>query len=220
MTTPRRLLLTTLALLALAAHAQPGLVLEPPALPLRNVLIEVRQDDGSSRNDERLGADVKARAEPGRSQVEIGIDARSRSTERSSRTQQQALVLNGRPTSILLGNAVPLRLRQLVTQGGVRRMVAGTVWLQAGTGFTATPIWQGGDMVYLELTATQGRPPQLGHTASTSSTLMLPLDQWVTVADSDEALDQQQGTQGLGGVGREQRSGNARLRVQVRVSVR
>jgi hypothetical protein len=219
MTAPRRLLLTTLALLAIAAQAQPGLVMEPPALPLRNLLIEVRQDDGSSRTDERLGAGVTARAEAGHSQVEIGIEARSRSSERSSRTQQQALVLNGRPTSIVLGNAVPLRLRQLVTQGGVRRLVAGTVWVQAGTGFTATPSWDGGDMVYLALAATQARQA-LGPSASTTTTLMLPLDQWTTVAESEEALDDQQRRLSIGAGGRETRSGSSRLRVQVRVSVR
>lgn len=219
MIAPRRLLQTTLALLALAGHAQPGLVMEPSALPLRNLLIEVRQDDGSSRTDERLGADVNARVEPGRSQVEIGIEARHSSRERSSRTQQQALVLNGRPTAIMLGNAVPLRLRQLVTQGGVRRLVAGTVWLQAGTGFTATPSWEGGDIVYLTLAATQSRQI-LGASASTSTTLMLPLEQWTTVAESEETLDDQHRSLSIGAGGRETGSGSRHLRVQVRVSLR
>lgn len=219
MTAPRRLLLTTLALLAIAAQAQPAVVMEPPPLPLRNLLIEVRQDDGRNRTDERLGAGVAARAEPGHSQVEIGIEAHSRSSERSSRTQQQALVLNGRPTAIMLGNAVPLRLRQLVTQGGVRRLVAGTVWVQAGTGFTATPSWDGGDMVYLTLAATQARQA-LGPSANITTTLMLPLDQWTTVAESDEALDDQQRSLSIGAGGRETGSGSRRLRVQVRVSVR
>ena len=219
MTSSRRTLLTALMLLAGRAAAQPGLVMEAPPLPLRNLLIEVRQDDGESRSSERVGADVAARVQPGRAEADIAIEARSRQTERSGRAQQQVLVLNGRPAAIVLGNSVPLRLRQLVTQGGVRRLVAGTVWLQAGTGFTATPLWDGGEMVHLELAATQGRQP-LGTSASTTTTLLLPLDQWMTVAESDEALDQQQGTIGLGGGGREQRSGSRRLRVQVRVSAR
>ncbi|MDP3701049.1 MAG: hypothetical protein Q8R72_09110 [Hylemonella sp.] len=211
----------TLALLALASalYAQTAPMTAPPPLPMRNVLIELRQDDGDSNSRERVAADVNARVQPGRTEAEVAIDARSRQSERSGRTQQQVLVLNGRPVAIALGVSVPLRLRQLVTQGGVRRSVPGTVWLQAGTGFTATPVWQGADTVYLELAATQGRQP-LGPSASTTTTLLLPLDEWMTVADSDDAQDQQQNAVGLAGGGRDQNSTSRRLRVQVRVSLR
>lgn len=212
-------LTVALAGLAGAQPAQPGLVMQPPPLPLRNLLIEVRQDDQDSSTRERIAADAAVRAQPGRTEAAIGIDAQTRERDHRGRAQQQALVLNGRPTSIRLGNAVPLRLRQIVTQGGVRRAVPGTVWLEAGTGFTATPIWEGADIVYLELSATQGRNP-LGTTASTSTTLMLPLGEWMTVADSEDVQDNTQGTLGLAGGGREQRSSTSRLRVQVRVSVR
>lgn len=210
----RHLLCLTLALPALLA-AQP----QPAPLPLRNLLIEVRQDDGHSESRERIGADVNVRAQPGRSEVDIGVDARSRQSERSGRAQQQVLVLNGRPAAINLGQAVPLRLRQFITQGGIRRSVPGTVWLQAGTGFTATPVWEGGDSVYLELAATQGRQP-LAPQSGVNSTVLLPLDEWTTIADSEDALDERQGTAGLGGGGRETRSGSQSLRVQVRISVR
>jgi hypothetical protein len=219
MTTSRRTLLAALALLAQAAHAQPGLVMAPPPLPLRNVLIEVRQDDGENRASERIDADVRARVQAGQSEVMAGIDARSRQSERSARAQQQVLVLNGRPAAIVLGHGVPLRLRQIVTRNGVRVAVPGTVWLQAGTGFTATPLWEGGETVYLELAATQGRQPLMGNSASTNTTLMLPLGAWMTVAESDDVQDNRQGALGLGGGAREQGSSATRLRVQVRVSV-
>jgi hypothetical protein len=215
----RRLFPIVLLGLAGVLHAQPGVVMESPPLPLRNVLIEVRQDDGQSGERERLGAGINARVQPGRSEAEISIEAQSRRFERSGSAQQQVLVLNGRPAAIMLGNSVPLRLRQIITSNGLRRLVPGTVWLQAGTGFTATPVWEGGEMLYLQLAATQGRQVG-GPTASTSTTLMLPLDEWTTVAESDETLDNQQNAQGLAGAGRELRSGSTRLRVQVRVSVR
>lgn len=210
----RCLLCLALALPALLA-AQP----QPAPLPLRNLLIEVRQDDGRSENRERIGADVNVRAQPGRNEVDIGITAGSRQSERSGRAQQQVLVLNGRPAAISLGSGVPLRLRQFVTQGGIRRSVPGTVWLQAGTGFTATPIWEGGETVYLELAATQGRQP-LAPQSGLSSTVLVPLDEWTTIGDSEDALDDRQNSAGLGGGGRETRSGSQSLRVQVRVSVR
>lgn len=216
----RRLLAGALLGLAGALHAQPNVVMEPPPLPLRNVLIEVRQDDGQSSERERLGADINARVQPGRTETEIRIDAQGRRTERSSRAAQQVLVLNGRPAAIVLGNSLPLRLRQVVTRNGVRRLVPGTVWLEAGTGFSATPIWEGNDTVYLQLAATQGRQALMGNTAGVSTTLMLPLDEWITVAESEDLQDQQQGALGLGGSGRETRSEGRQLRVQVRVSVR
>lgn len=211
----RLLILTLLGLPALLQAQSPGT--EP--LPLRNLLIEVRQDDGRSSRAERVAADVNARVQPGRSEVDVGIDARRRESARSGSAQQQLLVLNGRPAAINLGSSVPLRLRQLVTQGGIRRSVPGTVWLQAGTGFTATPVWDGGDTVYLELRATQGRQP-LDQNASTSSTVLLPLDEWTTIADSEDVQDQRQNAAGLGGGGREIRSSSQSLRVQVRVSLR
>lgn len=220
MTPSRRTLLAALALLAGASRAQPGPVMEAPPLPLRNLLIEVRQDDGESRSSERVAAEVHTRVQPGHTGVQAGIDARSRQSERSGRAQQQVLVLNGRPAALMLGHSVPLRLRQIVTQGGVRRLVPGTVWLQAGTGFNATPLWEGGDMVHLELAASQGRQPLTGSSASTHTTLLLPLGEWTTVAESDDALDDRQGALGLGGGGREERSRTTRLRVQVRVSLR
>ena len=208
------LLLTLPALLAAQTVVTPG-----SPLPLRNLLIEVRQDDGRSNSSERVAADVNARVQPGRSEVDLAIEARRRESTRSGSTQQQVLVLNGRPTAISLGSAVPLRLRQFIVQNGIRRSVPGTVWVQAGTGFTATPVWEGGDSVYLELVATQGRQP-LGPQASTSTTLLLPLDEWTTIADSEDVQDQRQNAAGLGGVGRDTRSSSQSLRVQVRVSVR
>lgn len=210
----RRFLCLALALPALLAAQTP-----PAPLPLRNLLIEVRQDDGRSESRERIGADVNVRAQPGHSEVDIAIAARSRQSERSGRAQQQVLVLNGRPAAISLGSSVPLRLRQFIVQNGVRRSVPGTVWVQAGTGFTATPVWEGGGSVYLELVATQGRQAP-GPQASTSSTLMLPLDEWTTIADSEDVQDQQQNAASLGGGGRDTRSSSQSLRVQVRVSVR
>lgn len=216
----RRVVFCALLALVASLHAQPGLVMASPPLPLRNLLIEVRQDDGNSSASERVAADVAARVQPGRTEAEITLEARSRQFDHSGRTQQQVLVLNGRPAAIVLGNSVPLRLRQFILRNGVRVAVPGTVWLQAGTGFNATPLWDGGDSVYLELAATQGRQPLMGNTASTSTTLMLPLGEWMTVAESDEVQDNQQNALGLAGGGRELRSGTTRLRVQVRVSVR
>jgi len=219
MTSGRPLLALLFMLLAGTLQAQPGLVPETPRLPLRNLLIEVRQDDEDHRTRERLDADLNARVQPGRSEARIALEAQRRQSGHSGSAQQQVLVLNGRSAVIALGHGVPLRLRQLITRNGVRVAVPGTVWLQAGTGFTATPVWDGGDTVYLELLATQGRQP-LGPGASTATTLLLPLGEWTTVAESEDVQDNRQGAQGLAGGGQDDRSRTARLRVQVRLSLR
>lgn len=201
------------------AAAQPAWVQEPPALPLRNVLIELRVDEGSSQARQELGAGVQVQLQPGGSRAELQLQAQGRALERSSHSQQQVLVLNGRTAVVLSGLAVPLRLRQMVSQGGVRRLVTGTVWLQAGTGLTATPLWDGGDMMWLELAASQGAAVGAASAAATT-TLLLPLETWTTVAESDEALQDTRVGFGPGGVAGSQRSAGSGLRVQVRVSVR
>jgi hypothetical protein len=189
------------------------------ALPLRNLQIEVRQMEQDNASRERLDASVAARLQPGQSSAAIGINAQGRQSARSGTAQQQVLVLNGRRAAIVLGQAVPLRLLRTVWQNGIWRTVPGTIWLQAGTGFEALPRWDGSSMVELELSASQSRGAAARNgvdSASTSSTLILPLGEWMTIAQSDQDLDSQQS--GLGGLGRS--SSQTRLEVQVRVSVR
>lgn len=189
------------------------------SLPLRNVQIEVRQIEENHASRERLDASAAARLQPGQSSAAIGINAQGRQSARSGTAQQLVLVLNGRRAAILQGQAVPLRLLRTVLHNGIWRTVPGTLWLQAGTGIEALPRWDGGDMVELELSASQSRGTPTGagvDNSSTSSTLMLPLGEWLTIAQSDQELDSQQS--GLGGLSRS--SSQNRLKVQVRVTVR
>lgn len=187
------------------------------ALPLRNLLIEVRQIGQDSRMRERLDASIAARVRPGESDASIGITARADQSRRSDSAQQHVLVLNGRRAAIMLGQSVALQLLQTVRRNGVWRNVPGTLWLQAGTGFDALPRWDGSDMVELELSANQSRGTVVGPgagNAAVSTTLMLPLGEWTTIAESAQELDGEQG--GLTG-GRRQ-SGQSSLKVQVRIS--
>ena len=186
------------------------------SLPLRNLQIEVRQVQQDDTSRERIDAAAAVRLQPGQSGAAVGINARSNQLGRSNSSQQLVLVLNGRHTAIVLGNSVPLRVFQTRLRNGVYRAVPGTVWLDAGTGFEAIARWEGGDMVELELAAMQARGTPPTQTSATSTSLMLPLGEWVTVAESDQDLSNQQS--GPGGYSRS--SGQSQLRVQVRVSVR
>lgn len=220
----RRPLLTLLTLgLALTfgvgtprCAAQPADSLPPSALPLRNVLIEVRIESERRDAHEQMGAQVQA---PPGSDAELALQADRRRSEQSGLSQQQVLVLNGRAAALLRVQSVPLRLRQLVTIGGVQRLVPGTIWLQGGSTLLATPLWDGGDRVYLELSASEGRGP-LEPSASARTTLLLPLEQWITVAESEDELQDARAGLGTGGAFRQDHSGSGRLRVQVRLTLR
>ena len=214
-----RWLLLPLLLAAGVCPAQNPAGGSPEPLPLRNLLIEVVQEDQTQGSDERLDAQAAGHAEPGQVGGRITLEAHSRQRRQMGRAQQQVLVLNGRAAVIVLRNSVALRWRQTFMRNGVRISVPGTVWLQADTGFTAIPIWEGGDSVQLSLAASQGRTP-LQASARADTTLVLPLGEWVTVAESDESLDDQQRGAALSGGGQARQDHSRRLKIKIRVQLR
>lgn len=185
-------------------------------LPLRNLLIEVRQIRLDEATDSDLSVNGRVHLSPGQSsaqgEVTLGNNARSREAS----AQQQVLVLNGRRASIALRNSTPFRLVQTFVNNGVMTVVPGTVLIEAGTGFDATARWDGQELVELELAASQGQGHYHTQTASTSTLVVVPLGEWVTVAQSDG------GTSGRGTSTGEQSQWrrNSATEVQVRVSVR
>jgi hypothetical protein len=192
------------------ARAAPDLVAKTGSLPLRNLLVEVRQIQSDQSRVAGVGVDTAGR-----------LTGQAEQTQDSANAVQQTLVLNGRTARIALQTTTPLRLRQTVARGGQVLVVQSTVLLEAGTGFSATPRWEGGDDVELELAAQQAlhttnAPPGAQANASTSSVVRLPLNTWSTVAESDQSSQGDQS--GLTGV--QNTSGRRRTEVQVRISVR
>lgn len=216
----RSLALACFSALALVLHAQPainsGATGGNEGLPLRNLQIEVRQLDAERSTRERLDAGVAAQVQPGQSGLALGLALQAQQDNRSGSAQQQVRVLNGRRAAIVLRNTVALRLLQSFQRQGRWITVPGTVWLQAGTGFEAVPRWDGGDAVELEISTLQGRTPLAGETASTSTAIVLPLGEWMTIAESEQSQDHQQS--GLSSNARD--ASQSQLRVQVRVSLR
>jgi hypothetical protein len=193
--------------------AQPAANSSPEALPMRNLQIEVRQAGSSLRAQSALGAQGGVVLQPGRSGVNAHITAQDSQRSDTRDLVQRVLVLNGRPANINLGNSQPLRLVQ--GRQGV------TVFVDANSGFSARPLWYGGDSVELELAAGQasrtGSSPMAPlSSSSTSTSLSVRLGEWVTVAESDDAsagnssgiADSRQSTRRDG------------MRVEVRLSVR
>jgi hypothetical protein len=192
------------------ARAAPDLGAKPEVLPLRNLLVEVRQVQSDESRVTGVGLDSAGR-----------LTGQAGQTQGSASAVQQTLVLNGRTARIALQTSTPLRLYQTVVRGGQVLVIQGSVLLEAGTGFSATPRWDGGSDVELELAAQQAlqhanTPPGAQANATTSSVVRLPLNTWSTVGESDQ---NSQGDQsGLTGV--QNTSGRRRTEVQVRISVR
>ena len=201
--------------LAPAAYAQAAINsgANATSLPQRNLLIEVRQVQ--SEDGQQAGVDLQG------GRVTGGL-AQGRS---SGTAVQQILILNGRPARIAVQTQTPLRLLQSFVRNGQIVTTQGTVLIEAGTGFSALPRWEGGDVVEVELnTQLALRPlfPTAGMVnappaqSSTGSSMLLPLGEWMTVAETEQNLQNNQ--QSLHGT--QMQSGVARTEVQLRVSLR
>jgi len=192
-----------------AASSSPG----AEALPMRNLQIEVRQAGSSLRSQSALGVQGGIVLQPGRSGANAQITAQDNQRSDTRDLVQRVLVLNGRNANINLGNSQPLRL--------VQGRQAATVFIDANSGFTARPIWYGGDSVELELAAGQASRTGSSPTAplsssSTSTSLSVRLGEWVTVAESDDA-----GAGSSNGIADSRQSTRRDgMRVEVRLSVR
>jgi hypothetical protein len=177
------------------------------ALPLKNLLIEVRQNRSDASQSQ--GIDITQG---------MPLQSNSRSTE--ARTLQTSLVLNGRSVRLMSGTTAPLRLRQSYLRNGVIVVLPSTVWLETGTGFMATPRWAGDSLVELVLDAQQANnslPNASGAVSqqSSSTQVLVPLNEWTTIAQGDSAQDGQQS--GIGQMRNRQEQGSFSL--QVRISV-
>ena len=185
-------------------------------LPLRNLSIEVRQINQTSAEQSGISARGNIRLRPNASSANADVNARQDQQSSNTNTLQQVLVLNGQRVAVGLRNSVPLRLVQAVIQNGVLVIVPGTVLLESGTGFDAIARWEGGDLVELELDASQGKGTMMSPPASTATSLMVPVGEWITVAHSDS-----QGSGNQSAIASSGRwSSQALVQVQLRVTVR
>lgn len=201
--------------LALVVHAQPAINsgANESALPMHNLMIEVRQLQSDQGRQATLGVEqgrISGALEQGRN---------------STATVQQVLVLNGRPARIAVQAQTPLRLLQQVLRGGQILTLQSMVLIEAGTGFSALPRWNGAQQVDVELNTQQALrplfpPPGMAVApaaqASVGSNMVLPLGEWVTVAESEQSLDNSRAD--LRGAGTQ--TGVSRTEVQLRISVR
>ena len=199
-----------------ASNSAQGSIASTLPLPLRNLSIEVRQINQTSAEQSGISARGNIRLRPNASSANVDVNAQQNQQSSNTNTLQQVLVLNGRRVAVGLRNSVPLRLVQAVIQNGVLVIVPGTVLLESGTGFDAIARWEGGDLVELELDASQGKGTVMSQTASTATSLMVPVGEWITVAHSDS-----QGSGNQSAIASSGRwSSQALVQVQLRVTIR
>ena len=210
--------------LALVSIAQPAteFIANPNHLPLRNLLIEVRQVQSGSTQQSGMETDGNARiGRDGQLSVQGQLLARQQQSQQGATAVQQVMVLNGRNAHIALRTAQPLRLLQSFVRNGRVVVTQSVVFLEAGTGFLATPRWDGAELVELSIAAQQALPNAsritgATSTASTESVLLVPLGQWTPIAQSD--LSASNDTQSLGG--NSASAMQSSTEVQVRITVR
>ena len=200
--TDRRPWLAAGLVCALFGFATGALAQNTSRLPIRNLLVEVRQVDEGSASVQGGGVDRAAVIVSSDGRVsggaEVGWQASTR--QRSGSIAQQIRVLNGGRASMRLGQSVPLQWWQaIVTPQGVQA-VPTTVMTEAGQGFSVRPSWPGGDApVTVEVQTELGRvrDPNLtvggeadngaaSEQFTTLTTLRFPLGEWVTVASSGQ----------------------------------
>lgn len=205
------------------AQTAPDLIAKSNPLPLRNLQIEVRQVQHEDSQRAGLESHGGVRVNPDGSVAVAGqVRAQDTQARQSGTAVQQVLVLNGRSAHIALRTDTPLRLMQTFVRHGVLVFTQGTVLLQRGTGFRATPRWDGSDRVELEIAAQQALNTSVTGagagqaSGSTASVLVLPLGEWMTVAQSEQQTSDSRS--GLGGTLTQ--ASQTSTDVQVRLTVR
>jgi hypothetical protein len=190
-----------LACVVAAAVVAPAQAQQPPpgsaavALPVRNLVVEVRQSDqaqGQERGGGLDGGSVVIRSD-GRAQGSAGVTLQSRSQSRTAGVTQQVRVLNGARASVRLAQALPLQWWQVVWTPQGPQALPSTQWAEAVRGFVVQPAWAGGEQpVRVEISTEGGAPGRVldGSPPPASrvlTTVEVPLGQWVTVASSSDA---------------------------------
>ncbi len=176
-------------------------------LPMRNLLVELRQTDEASASGQAAGVSGGAVVIGSDGQVSgnVGIGAQARSRDATRDSVQQLRVLNGGQGSMHLGRSTPLQFLHVVWTPHGAQVMPATHWTDTGRGFAVRPRWPGGSApVTVELSAESGAlgastggAGATAHRQTLLTTVQLPLGEWVTIASTDtSASDRRSGTFG------------------------
>lgn len=185
-------------------------------LPLHNLQIEVRQQGNESSQRSSVDAQGRVILQPGRSRAEAAVSADQSRVAQDRQLAQQALVLNGRSVSFSLGQTMPLRVVQVLAFNGNLHFVPSTILIDRNSGFSARPLWYGDDVAEVEISTTRSQNAQGSRQTSASTTLQVQINEWITIAQSEES--QNSSASGVLSQSGEQTQSN--FRVEMRVTVK
>jgi len=183
--------------LGLCAFA--GVYAQGSGLPMRNLLVELRQTDEVTANSQSAGVSGGAVVIGSDGQVSgnVGAGAQARSRDASRDTVQQLRVLNGGQASVRLARSVPLQFLHVVWTPQGTQVMPATMFSDVGRGFAVRPRWPGGQApVTVEVSAESG---SIGGSMSGGSTgagerrqtllttVQLPIGERVTIASTDSS---------------------------------
>jgi hypothetical protein len=163
-------------------------------LPMRNLIVEVRQDVDEAGTSQRAGITGGGVAiGTGGIGGQAGAEWRTDHRERAAGTVQQVLVLNGGQAGVRVAAQTPWQFVRVAWTPQGPKVVPAVVWAESATGFRVRPVWPGGqEPVTVEFTAEAAQPggglpgdrAGPGAQTQTLTTVQVPLDEWVTVARS------------------------------------
>lgn len=200
-----RALIVAIALATLGTACLAGGSGQAERLPLRNLLVELRQGDESRFSGTGASVDngVLVVGPDGSVSARAGVTIEARGRDAGRDTVQQLRVLNGSQASLRIGADVPVYWLQWFWTANGPGPAVGTQFVATGRGFMVQPRWPGGDApVTVEVSAEssavssgglpryggQGQPlpPGSFERAGVVTTLALPLGEWFTVASSGD----------------------------------
>ena len=180
---------------------------------MRNLQIEIRQQGSDAVQGRSIDAQGRVILQPSSSRGAGSVNIDQTNANRGRNLQQHALVLNGRSVSFQLGQTVPLRIVQVFAINGGLSIIPSTVLIDRASGFSARPIWSGGEMAEVEISTALAQGAQQTHT---STMLQIPINQWVTIAQMEDT----QSNSSSGILSRSSEQGQSSLRVEMRVTVK
>jgi ubiquitin len=194
-------------------------------LPLRNLLVEVRQVGSDAEQRSSIDAQGRVILQPGRSRGEGVVSIEQGRSQQDRRLEQQALVLNGRSVSFSIGQTVPMRVVQVLAFNGNLHFVPSAILIDRNSGFSALPLWYGDDVAEVEIStmrspgnsSAQGNSTTQGvRQSKASTTLHVQINEWITIAQSEDSSNSS--ASGILSQSGEQKQSN--LRVEMRVTVK
>jgi hypothetical protein len=198
-------------------------------LPLRNLVVEVRQTGGEALEARQAGVGGGVVVGTGGVSAQGGVQWRSDQRGASAAAVQQVLVLNGGQAGVRVAAQTPWQFVQVAWVGGRPSVAPTTLWTESAAGVRVRPRWPGGtEPVTVELSAegplgaaapsgswggaaTAGGPNAAQ--AQVLTTVQVPLGEWVTVARRAQA--QRIDERGVLSTGSADRRSDTELQVRV-----